>query len=126
MNEAFMVFGAVGLLFNIAGSYGNVLRAKRAAKKPTIAPLAGLLPFVALSAQHALWLWFSHEADGTGILYSNAFLPFACAWGLQFAHAVGRIILAHVTKSPFPMFDSVTLVSIVGAADAALPVLLNR
>jgi ethanolaminephosphotransferase len=126
LNESFMVFGAVGLLFNISTSYGNVLRAKQAAKQPTIAPLVGLLPFVAFSAQNALWLWLSEKSEGSSILDSAAFLPFACAWGLQFAHAVGRMILAHITKTPFPMFDAVTFVSIAGAADFALPLLLNR
>jgi hypothetical protein len=141
MNEAFMYFGVFGVVFNIIGrsvqlarsyrlpltsnSYGNVLRAKRAAGQPTIQPLVGLLPFVLLAAQHAAWLLFAPAADGRGILHSSLFLPFAGAWGLQFAHAVGRLILAHVTRAPFPMFDTVTLVSALGAADAALPALLG-
>jgi ethanolaminephosphotransferase len=102
-----------------------VLRAKRTAGEPTIQPLVGLLPFALLVGQHALWLLWSPAADGLGILHSGAFLPFACAWGLQFAHAVGRVILAHLTRGPFPMFDAVTLVSALGAADAALPALLG-
>jgi ethanolaminephosphotransferase len=126
LNEAFMYFGAAGLLFNIASSYLNVIRARRAKKQSVFTPLAGLFPFVALTIQHILWMYYSKYADGQGILESSAFLPFVCAWGLQFAHNVGRMILAHVTHQPFPMFDVVNFVSIVGLLDALLPARLGR
>jgi len=48
-------------------------------------------------------------------------VPFLCAWGLQFAHMVGRMILAHVTKEKFPVWDWVWVWSLVGAVDANLP-----
>lgn len=121
-----MVFGLLGLLFNIASSYSNVLAATKKSNKPSFAPLLGLLPFVQLSLQHIAWLYASETGGQQGIVNSSAFLPLACAWGLQFAHNVGRMILAHVTKQPFPMFDSVVLVSLVGAIDASLPVVLGR
>lgn len=50
-------------------------------------------------------------------------MPFLCAWGLQFAHMVGRMILAHVTKDKFPVWDWVWVWSFVGGLDANLPVL---
>ena len=49
-----------------------------------------------------------------------------CAWGLQFAHQVSRMILAHVTKQPFPWWDAMWMWSVVGAVDANLPALLDR
>ena len=60
------------------------------------------------------------------ILRSPAFVPFLCAWGLQFAHQVGRMILAHVTGQPFPWWDSMWVWSIIGAVDANLPWLIGR
>lgn len=59
-------------------------------------------------------------------MYSQLFLPFVGAWGFQFAHQVGRMILAHVTSTPFPWWDSMWLWSFVGALDANLPYLIGR
>lgn len=71
--------------------------------------------------------WLSTPTPSTSsILYSPLFLPFICAWGLQFAHTVGRMILAHVTSEPFPWFDVMWLWSFVGAVDANLPRLIGR
>ncbi|KAF9010679.1 choline ethanolaminephosphotransferase [Cyathus striatus] len=90
LNEAFMVFGAIGLGFNICiGIYANVRKAVKANKNQ--------------------------------IINSASFVPFLCAWGLQFAHQVGRMILAHVTSGPFPMWDWVWIWSVIGAVDANLP-----
>ncbi|KAJ3927586.1 MAG: Choline/ethanolaminephosphotransferase [Lentinula lateritia] len=52
---------------------------------------------------------------------SALFIPFLCAWGLQFAHQVGRMILAHLTKTSFPVWDWLWVLSLVGAVDANLP-----
>ena len=72
-----------------------------------------------------LWL-ASPSINNSAILHTHLFLPFACAWGLQFAHTVGRMILAHITKGNFPLWDNMWLLSIVGAVDAHLPTLLGR
>ncbi|KAF8185705.1 cholinephosphotransferase [Pholiota molesta] len=120
LNEAFLVFGAVGLGFNIIYSYLNVLKATRAAKTSSLRPLLLLLPFLVSAALQVAWL--SHPRyNNSYIIGSAAFVPFLCAWGLQFAHMVGRMILAHVTKGPFPMWDWVWLWSVAGALDANLP-----
>jgi ethanolaminephosphotransferase len=120
LNESFLVFGAVGLGFNIVYSYLNVLKATRAAKTSSLRPLLLLLPFLVSAALQVAWL--SHPRyNNSYIIGSAAFVPFLCAWGLQFAHMVGRMILAHVTKGPFPMWDWVWLWSVAGALDANLP-----
>ncbi|KAF9474979.1 choline ethanolaminephosphotransferase [Pholiota conissans] len=121
LNESFMVFGAFGLGFNIISSYMNVLKATRAAKASSLRPLLLLTPFVVSAALQVAWL--SHpQFNNSYIIGSAAFVPFLCAWGLQFAHMVGRMILAHVTKGPFPMWDWVWIWSVAGALDANLPV----
>ena len=88
-----------------------------------------LLPLPTTIAIEVAWLAAPSPA-GSGpserILRSTLFLPFVCAWGLQFAHQVSRMILAHVTKQPFPWWDAMWVWSVVGAVDANLPVLLGR
>lgn len=70
--------------------------------------------------------WLSAPAfDDSRILHSALFVPFLCAWGLQFAHQVSRVILAHVTRQPFPWWDAMWVWSIVGAVDANLPRLIG-
>ncbi|KAF8958271.1 choline ethanolaminephosphotransferase [Flammula alnicola] len=121
LNESFMVFGAFGLGFNIIYSYMNVRKATRAQNVSTIRPLLLLLPFLVSALLQVAWL--SHpQYNNSYIIGSAAFVPFLCAWGLQFAHMVGRMILAHVTKGKFPMWDWVWVWSVAGALDANLPV----
>ncbi|KAF4611587.1 hypothetical protein D9613_004532 [Agrocybe pediades] len=130
LNEAFMVFGAFGLAFNIITSYMNVRRAAKALKRSQeqfhTPPLLLLLPFLFTALLQIAWL--SHpKFDDSYIIDSAAFVPFLCAWGLQFAHMVGRMILAHVTggreEGRFPIWDWVWVWSVIGAVDANLPLL---
>jgi len=103
----------------------NVRRAMQSSKKSTLRPLLFLLPFPTAAAIQVIWL--THPAyNNSAIINSSTFVPFLCAWGLQFAHQVGRMILAHVTSSPFPWWDWMWIWSIIGAIDANLPRFLGR
>ncbi|KAJ6606799.1 Choline/ethanolaminephosphotransferase [Mycena sp. CBHHK59/15] len=125
LNDAFMVFGVFGTSFNIQSSYRNVRRTMLASGKSTTWPLLLLLPFV-LSASIQIF-WLTHPTyDNSAIIHSALFVPFLCAWGLQFAHQVGRMILAHVTRASFPWWDWMWVWSLLGAVDANLPMLLGR
>ncbi|KAG2364834.1 hypothetical protein BDR07DRAFT_1450115 [Suillus spraguei] len=95
LNESFMVFAAFALAFNIVSS--------------------NLPDFWLLSPSH-------HDS---AIIHSPLFLPFLCAWGLQFAHQVGRMILSHITRAPFPLWHSMWLWSVIGVVDAQLPFLFG-
>ena len=64
--------------------------------------------------------------EESAIIYSESLVPFLCAWGLMFAHQVGRIILAHVTKTEFPLMDFTWIWSAIGALDVNLPRILGR
>jgi len=128
-----MVFGGFGLAFNIITSYLNVRRAAKALKKSSggrekfhTPPLLLLLPFLFTAVLQIAWL--SHpKYNNSYIIDSAVFVPFLCAWGLQFAHMVGRMILAHVTggreEGRFPIWDWVWVWSLLGAADANLPLI---
>jgi len=119
LNECFMIFAALCVGFNICNSYYNV-RVALGKEKRNLRPLLYLLPFVFTAIIQIAWL--SHpKFNDSWIIDSSAFVPFLCAWGLQFAHQVGRIILAHVTKASFPIWDWVWIWSVLGAADANLP-----
>ncbi|KAI0053462.1 Choline/ethanolaminephosphotransferase [Auriscalpium vulgare] len=125
LNEAFMVFGALALAFNIITSYMNVYKACRASRRSVLRPLLYLLPFSASALLQIAWM--NHpKLMNSDVLHSAVFVPFLCAWGLQFAHQVGRMILAHVTGQAFPWWDAMWVWSILGAVDANLPYLIGR
>ncbi|KAI0803223.1 Choline/ethanolaminephosphotransferase [Irpex lacteus] len=125
LNIAFMIYGAVFLLFNIITSYINVFQAKLSSNESPLRPLVHLLPFPFTVGLQILWLSAPTYRESR-IIDSALLVPFLLAWGLQAAHLVSRIILAHVTKQPFPLFDSLFFWSVLGAIDANLPLLLNR
>lgn len=106
-------------------SYINVFKARVAKKQNPFKPLLHLIPFPLTVAFQVLWL-NAPTFRQSAIINSPLFVPFLSAWGLQFAHQVGRMILAHVTKQPFPMGDMLWLWSLLGAIDANIPLLLNR
>jgi len=122
LNESFMVFGALALAYNIVGAYWDVLLARQSRKQFILPPLLGLLPFLLTCALQLSWL----VADEELILKSGRFLPFLCAWGLQFAHQVGRMILAHVTRSGFPYWDWMWVWTAAMAVDANAVSLFGR
>jgi len=113
------------LTWDVYISYLNVRHATKAAGKPSVRPLLLLLPFAVPTAIQVAWL-SQPEIHHSAIIKSALFVPFLCAWGLQFAHQVGRMILAHVTSSPFPYWDWMWMWSIIGAVDANLPHILDR
>jgi len=125
LNEAFMLFAAFALAFNIISSYMNVRRATLSKHTSTVRPLLSLLPFVATTGIQVIWLNQPTYND-SAIINSAVFVPFLCAWGLQFAHQVGRMILAHITSTPFPWWDWMWIWSVLGAVDANLPRLTGR
>lgn len=125
LNDAFMTTAAFGVAYNLQASYRNVRRAMIAAGKPTVQPLLLLLPFVVSAGIQVFWLVHPHY-NNSALINSALFVPFLCAWGLQFAHQVGRMILAHVTSTPFPVWDWMWVWSLACAVDANLPLLADR
>lgn len=132
LNESFMCFAAIAVGVNIVHAYLNVLTSRADPSKirqhtKDTNPLSLLLPFLLPVAIQVAWL--SHPAlNHSAIIHSALFVPFLCAWGLQFSHQVGRMILAHVTlgSERFPRWDWVWLCSAIGAVDANLPRLYGR
>jgi ethanolaminephosphotransferase len=117
-NEAFLTFGALGLCANIVASYGNVRRARRSRGQSAVTPLLGLLPLVLQQVTMTAWALGN---DGQILRDGATFVAFCCAWGIAFAYSVGLLIVAHVTKAPFPYWNGATLYALLGAIDAWLP-----
>lgn len=106
-------------------SYSNVYKSRVQSGQSPFRPLLDLLPFPGTVVLQIVWL--SHPTVGeSAIIYSEWLVPFLCAWGLVFAHQVGRIILAHVTKTEFPLLDATWIWSVIGAVDVNLPRIIGR
>lgn len=96
--------------------YKNVFKSLKGKSSP-LWPLTRLLPFVVTLVIHLAWLRAPIGPSGAHLVYSNAFIWFMCFWGLQFGNQVGRMILAHVTKSEFPIIERMWIWSLIGAVD---------
>ena len=108
-----------------ARSYMNVLHKMKLDTRSAWRPLLCLVPFIGTATLQVLWLAHPTYNNNT-ILHSPLLIPFLCFWGLQFASQVGKIILAHLIRSKFSLFDKMWILSIIGALDANLPWLLGR
>ncbi|KAG8905846.1 hypothetical protein FRC01_008221, partial [Tulasnella sp. 417] len=130
LNDVLFIFGGVQVAFNIVLSYRNVYRARKAQRKYVLSPLGRFLPFLITTGFHLAWLAGSGPLSGKPyqayILRSDLFLPFLLFWGFEFAHQVGRMILAHVTHQKFPYWDWSWVLVSVAAIDANAGVLFGR
>ena len=119
LNDAFLAFALVGLIANIVGSYSNVVAARRARKQSAITPLFGLTPLILQITANLAWV---HANRAFILADPRALLPFLSYWGITFAYNVGLLIVAHVTKAPFPYCNVAIVWSVLLALDANLPV----
>ncbi|KAF8324001.1 Choline/ethanolaminephosphotransferase [Clavulina sp. PMI_390] len=126
MNIAFMIFGAFGLAFNIITAYGNVVTTLKKGQS-VLLPLLRLMPFCVSVALHVAFA--SSPLAGKpkkDLVHSPLVLPYMCFWGLEFAHQVGRMITAHVTKTPFPYWDPMWVWIAIGALDGHARAIFGR
>ncbi|RUP48453.1 choline ethanolaminephosphotransferase [Jimgerdemannia flammicorona] len=119
INEAFLLFGAVGLSANTFASSINVYRAAVANHRPILPALAGLVPFFSASVTAYMWL----HASPT--IVTDHLIPFALYIGCSFGYQVGLIIVAHVTEAPFPFVNLMMVPLIIGCVNANLPIIAN-
>ncbi|GAA5949886.1 hypothetical protein JCM21900_004239 [Sporobolomyces salmonicolor] len=119
LNDLFLVFSSIGLVFNIITATHNVYISLPSSSRTPLSllrPLSRLSPWVCHTAAMLAWL---HAKEST-LLRTPLFIPFAAVWGITFAHHVQLLILAHLTKSRFPAAwkHPLLLVSVLGALDA--------
>lgn len=125
LNITFMIFGAFGTGANILNAYYNVIAARLKEKKSAVTPLLGLLPFGVHTAILVSWL-HAEVRGGVSIVHDGRLLPFLGYWGMAAAYQVSQLILAHVTKSPFPFWNGMMVYSLFGAIDANAQWLFGR
>lgn len=116
LNECFLLFSLVGLLFNIVSAAANVSASLPSVRANSmIRPLGRLLPYTVHTTAMIYWLAHAHSILGTVTL-----VPFLLFWGVSFAHHVGMLILAHLSSSRFPaVYKHPNLVlALLGAIDA--------
>ncbi|BGP54451.1 hypothetical protein JCM8202v2_002031 [Rhodotorula sphaerocarpa] len=123
LNDFFMCFSAVGLLCNIYAALQNIyvaLPAETRTLGSLFKPLTRLSPFVAHTLAMLAWVHAREQL----LLRTTLFIPLALFWGIASAHHVQLVILAHLTKSPFPsaLYHPLVLVSVVAAVDAHVEV----
>ncbi|ORY04428.1 Choline/ethanolaminephosphotransferase [Basidiobolus meristosporus CBS 931.73] len=104
---------------NVVNSIINVVGSARKNNKSPAVALMGLLPFIGTVALVYNWLLASPT------IVTSHLTIFMVYCGCSFGYMVGRIILAHVTKAPFPFFHRVYLPLILGSLNASLPAYFN-
>lgn len=111
----FLVFSTGGLFINVLTSTRNVYRSLPPSSRSILKPLSRLFPYLLHTTSMLLWLRAQPE-----ILHTELLIPFTIFWGISFAHHVGLLILAHLTKDRFPIWWShaLLLLSILGSVDA--------
>ncbi|KAJ8295963.1 putative CDP-alcohol phosphatidyltransferase class-I family protein C22A12.10 [Rhodotorula toruloides] len=119
INDLFLCFSAIGLLFNIVAAIHNVYLSLPAESRNILhlfRPLTRLSPYIIHTAAMLSWL---HSRERL-LLRTTLFIPFALFWGISFAHHVQLLILAHLTKSPFPAAwkHPLLLLAVLAAVDA--------
>lgn len=118
LGDLVMLFACLGLLVNAWQAYRNVRGHCRSQHMSTLAPLAGLVPFVIQIVSHMAW---ASGRDAQVMVHGHLFMAFLMTWGLSFAYLVGLVILAHVCRTPYPYWNVFMLPSMVLGLDAWLP-----
>lgn len=108
LNDMYLAFAGIGLLFNIVQSSQNVFAARRKQGLPLMPALVQTLPFFVFFASVFGWIYIEPK-----ILHYHL-LPLMITIGAIFAFTVGRIILAHVTKQDFPYCNPLLFLPSIG------------
>ncbi|QIW99164.1 hypothetical protein AMS68_004682 [Peltaster fructicola] len=115
--ELYLAYGGIVLLLNTAESIRNVLKARSERKENPAQALLGLLPFT------LTWLVIATYLYLQPIILHEHLVPFVFFVGLVNAYAVGQMITAHLTKSPFPYQNVLVLPLVFGIVDSLGPIL---
>ncbi|KAJ1969196.1 hypothetical protein IWQ62_000779 [Dispira parvispora] len=114
LNHVFVVVAMVTMFPNILNSIHNVFEARRREKLPLLPALVSFLPFVLASLMSYAWLSTSPTLLTQHLVAFFAFITFA------FGYTAGRMIVAHVTKNSFPLFNVMFIPLALGAVNAQL------
>ncbi|KAL1922774.1 uncharacterized protein VTP21DRAFT_9150 [Calcarisporiella thermophila] len=119
LNHALLLFGAIGVIFNVVAAIKNVLKSRRHPDLSHFARFKGLIPFAFLAVVVVVWL------NASPSILQDHFLPFALYYGLTLGYMVGAMILAYLMMAPFPLNNVLIWPLVAGATNANLPYLLS-
>ncbi|KAK9728174.1 hypothetical protein K7432_001283 [Basidiobolus ranarum] len=120
MNEFFNWLSIIIISANIFNSIVTVIKSSKKKNESPMKALSGLLPFIASVGLVYIWL------NASPNIVTEHSTPFLVYCGCSFGYMVGRIILAHVTKAPFPYFHRIFIPLIFGTLNASLPAYFQR
>ncbi|KAI4259811.1 MAG: hypothetical protein L6R42_004394 [Xanthoria sp. 1 TBL-2021] len=95
----------------------NVVKARRAQKLPIAPVFAEWLPIVIFTASCTAWLYSPYST----LLRDNRLVLFCLAMSFVFGRMTTKIILAHLTRQPFPMWTIMLFPLMGGAVLGNLP-----
>ncbi|KAF2146352.1 uncharacterized protein K452DRAFT_220062 [Aplosporella prunicola CBS 121167] len=119
-NEWYMVYGGILLVFNTVTSANNVIEARRLRGQKARGALLGLIPF------SMAWILIPAYLYLQPVILTQHLVPFVFYVGLINAFSVGRMIVAHLTKSAFPRTNILVAPLVFGVADSLGPFLAER
>jgi len=105
----------------LPASFYNVYQACRRQERSFLATLPQHLSFAVYAVSGYLWL----SSPYSSILEDQHFILFALTTGIVFGRMATKIILAHVTKTPFPMFTVQLIPLLAGAILANVPIVFH-
>lgn len=95
----------------------NVIRARRAAKLPVAPIFLEWTPMIIYTASIMGWLFSPYST----LLAENHLVLFSLTMSFVFGRMTTKIILAHLTRQPFPYWTYMLLPLVIGAVLANLP-----
>lgn len=111
----YIIYGGFVLFFATGSSISNVMRVRRERGQDPIEPLFGLLPLVAMWTLVPAYLYLQPN------ILHNHLVPFVLFIGIINSYSVGRMIVAHLVKTEFPMNNILLAPLAFGVADGLGP-----
>lgn len=107
-------------LTSASNSINSVFQARRARGQRTRVALLGLLPFLTAWTLIPTYLYLQP------LILHNHLVPFTFLVGIINAYSVGQMIVAHLTKTKFPMGNVLILPFIAAIGDSLGPILSKK
>jgi ethanolaminephosphotransferase len=101
-------------------AFRSVYKACKRKKRNFTMAIFQWVPYLLLLAMFYWWL----VAPGSTVFHSH-FLLFSLTFGVIFGNMATKVILAHLTHMPFPMFNVMYLPLLLGGALANAPTMLK-
>ena len=112
----YLIYGAIILFFATGSSIAHVMKVQVERGHDPIKPLYGLLPVFAMWTLVPAYLYLQPT------ILENYLIPFTLYVGLINAYSVGRMIVGHLIKGPFPYFNILMFPLAIGVFDSLGPV----